>query len=177
MNNTLRQLGLALGIVSLTALLASCAPPPQNQSTSTGSGETKSTESSTASSSTSSTSSAPSSGGVPAPGNDDPEAKKGMILFVQQGCNACHMNPASGKDYPDLRGLYGSKVKLADGSEVVADEAYLKESIVDPNKKVVAGYTPSMASYSYLKEEQINQLIAYIKSLKDQQPVYTKEAK
>lgn len=174
MNNTLRQIGLGLAIVSFTALLASCAPPPQNQSASTGSGETKSTENGTASSGTSS---ANPSGGVPAPSNDDPEAKKGMILFVQQGCNACHMNPASGKDYPDLRGLYGSKVKLADGSEVIADEAYLKEAIMDPNKKVVAGYTPSMASYSYLKEEQINQLIAYIKSLKDQKPVYTKETK
>lgn len=104
----------------------------------------------------------------------DPEAAKGKLVFMQVGCNACHMNPAVGKDYPDLRGLYGSQVKLKDGSTVIADEAYLRESIVAPNKKLVAGYPPSMPPYNYLKEEQINQLIAYIKSLKDEKPEFVK---
>jgi len=169
-------MGLIVSAIGLGALLVSCAPPPQNQSSgSNSSGETKSVKNGT--STTPSPSPSTGSGGVPAPGTDDPEAKKGMVLFVQQGCNACHMNPVSGKDYPDMRGLYGARVKLADGSEVVADDAYLKESIINPNKQVVWGYTPSMSSYSYLKEEQIRQLIAYIKSLKDQPPVYKKEAK
>lgn len=170
----MRRMSFLLGIVSVTALLVSCAPPPQNQSTTSSSTEQAKPAENGSSNTTSASTGA---GGMPAPSTDDPEAKKGMVLFVQQGCNACHMNPASGKDYPDMRGLYGSKVKLQDGSEVVVDEAYLRESIMDPNKKVVAGYTPIMASYNYLKDEQINQLIAYIKSVKDQKPVFTKEAK
>ncbi|MFN7016730.1 MAG: c-type cytochrome [Fimbriimonadales bacterium] len=104
----------------------------------------------------------------------DPEAAKGKLVFVQSGCNACHMSPTVGKDYPDLRGLYGSQVKLKDGSTVIADEQYLRESIVNPTKHIVAGYSPSMPPYNYLKEEQINQLIAYIKSLKDEKPEYVK---
>lgn len=105
----------------------------------------------------------------------DPEAAKGKLVFLQTGCNACHMNSAVGNQYPDLRGLYGSEVKLEGGKTVVADEEYLRESILYSNKKVVAGYAPSMPSYSYLKEEQVNQLIAYIKSLKDEKPQFKKE--
>ena len=104
----------------------------------------------------------------------DPEAVKGKLVFIQTGCSACHMSPTVGKDYPDLRGLYGSEVKLKDGTTVVADEAYLRESILEPNKKIVAGYQPSMPPYNYLKEEQVNQLIAYIKSLKDEKPEFVK---
>jgi len=104
----------------------------------------------------------------------DSEAAKGKLVFIQTGCNACHMSPTVGKDYPDLRGLYGSEVKLKDGTTVVADEAYLREAILEPNKTVVAGYQPSMPPYSYLKEEQVNQLIAYIKSLKDEKPEFVK---
>ena len=105
----------------------------------------------------------------------DPEAAKGKLVFLQTGCNACHMNTAVGDQYPDLRGLYGAEVKLKDGTTVIADEAYLRESIVNPNKQIVAGYPPTMPPYGYLKEEQINQLIAYIKSLKDEKPEYTKK--
>ena len=105
----------------------------------------------------------------------DPEAAKGKLVFLQTGCNACHMNSAVGNQYPDLRGLYGSEVKLEGGKTVVADEEYLRESILNPNKQVVSGYAPSMPPYNYLKEEQVNQLIAYIKSLKDEKPEFKKE--
>jgi cytochrome c5 len=105
----------------------------------------------------------------------DPEAVKGELVFIQTGCNACHMNTAVGDQYPDLRGLYGSQVKLKDGTTVVADEVYLRESIVNPNKQIVAGYPPTMPPYGYLKEEQLNQLIAYIKSLKDEKPEFKKK--
>jgi cytochrome c oxidase subunit 2 len=105
----------------------------------------------------------------------DTEASKGKLVFMQTGCNACHMNSAVGNQYPDLRGLYGSTVKLKDGKTVVADEAYLRESITNPNKAIVAGYPPTMPPYGYLKEEQINQLVAYIKSLKDETPEFKKE--
>lgn len=101
-------------------------------------------------------------------------AAKGKLVYMQVGCNTCHMNPQMGHMYPDLRGLYGSVRKLKDGTTVVADEQYLRESIVNPNKQLVAGYSPVMPPYNYLKEEQIQQLIAYIKSLKDEQPQYVK---
>jgi cytochrome c oxidase subunit 2 len=70
---------------------------------------------------------------------------------------------------PSLNGLYGSKVRLADGSAVVADDAYIRESILQPNAKIVAGYQPLMPPYQgQLTEEQILDLMAYIKSLQSQ---------
>jgi cytochrome c5 len=47
----------------------------------------------------------------------DPDAAKGKLVFIQTGCNACHMNSAVGDQYPDLRGLYGAEVKLKDGTD------------------------------------------------------------
>ena len=64
-------------------------------------------------------------------------------------------------------GLYGSRVKLQDGGEVAADDAYLRESILNPTAKVVAGFQPVMPTFQgQLDEEQVLQLIQYIKSLK-----------
>jgi cytochrome c oxidase subunit 2 len=98
--------------------------------------------------------------------------EQGKQVFEGVGaCNTCHMNPNSAVKAPDLRGLFGSKVKLADGSTVVADEAYLRESILNPAAKVVAGYQAAMPAYQgVLSEEQVVQLIAYIKSLANQKP-------
>lgn len=103
---------------------------------------------------------------------EDPLAKKGKAAFIQLQCNTCHMHPTAGKNYPDLRGLYGKTVKLKDGSEVVADEAYLEESIRYSNKHIVAGYEPSMPDYSHLKDDQVKSLVPYIKSLKDEKPEF-----
>jgi cytochrome c oxidase subunit 2 len=65
--------------------------------------------------------------------------------------------------------VFGAKVLLADGSTVVADEAYLRESILQPNAKIVAGYAPVMPTFQGLvTEEQILNLTAYIKSLQPQ---------
>ncbi|MFQ3611553.1 MAG: c-type cytochrome, partial [Fimbriimonadales bacterium] len=104
-------------------------------------------------------------------GGVDPElAKKGEAVYNQLGCNTCHMNPKSAVKSPDLRGLYGHEVKLTNGQTVKADEAYLIESIKNPTAKVVEGYQPVMPPYAALSDEQINQLVAYIKSLADQKP-------
>lgn len=93
---------------------------------------------------------------------DIPMYKAGEKLFTQYGCATCH-----GQQAPTMSGLYASQVKLADGSTVVADEAYLRESILNAPAKVVAGYPPIMPSFrGQLSEEQIAQLIDYIKSLK-----------
>lgn len=164
MREMMQRYGLYLSLGVFALVLSACAPKAQEQTSSPTSEPSATTEAKSGSP----------KGGVPEV--DDPEGKKGRIVFVQAGCNACHMNTAVGKDYPDLRGLYGSKVKLQDGKEVVADEAYLRESIVNPNKQIVAGYQANMTAYSYLSEEQINQLIAYIRAMKDMKPEFVKEA-
>ncbi len=93
---------------------------------------------------------------------DETPAKQGEKLFTTYGCMACH-----GERGPTMAGLYGSTVSLADGSKVVADEQYLRESIVNPAAKVVAGFEPIMPAFQgQLSEEQIVRLIAYIKSLR-----------
>lgn len=100
---------------------------------------------------------------------DESAAVRGGKLFVQYGCNNCH-----GLQAPTLAGLYGSRVQLEDGTSVVADDAYLRESILDSQAKVVAGFGHVMPSYrGQVTEEQILDLLAYIRSLK---PADKKEA-
>lgn len=97
----------------------------------------------------------------------DPVAA-GKALFQEQGCAGCHEGD-TGVPAPDLKGLYGSQVSLADGDTVTADENYLRTAITDPQEHVVAGYQPVMPSFAgQLSEEEILQLIAYIKSLSAQ---------
>ncbi|MGH9702765.1 MAG: cytochrome c oxidase subunit II [Candidatus Acidiferrales bacterium] len=93
----------------------------------------------------------------------------GRRLFNQVGCNNCH-SEASGATGPSLRGLYGQSVKLADGRTVTADEEYLRGTILTPFKQRVAGYPAVMPTFQgQVNEEQILQLIAYIKSLGPQE--------
>jgi cytochrome c oxidase subunit 2 len=89
----------------------------------------------------------------------------GERLFEQYSCKSCHQ-AADGQRGPALEGLMGSSVSLADGSRVIADEEYLRESILNPNAKMVEGYRALMPSFRGLvSEESLLQLIAYIKSL------------
>jgi cytochrome c oxidase subunit 2 len=100
-------------------------------------------------------------------GSGDPVAL-GEKLYSELACNTCHTADGKGRG-PSYLGVYGSKVKLADGSTVVADDSYLRESILQPNAKIVAGFQPVMPSFQGLvTEDQILALTAYIKSLKDQ---------
>ena len=102
-------------------------------------------------------------------GSGDP-VSMGEKLYNELACNTCHLPDGKGRG-PSYFGVYGSKVKLADGSTVTADDAYIRESILQPNAKIVAGYVPVMPSFQGLvTEDQILQLTAYIKSLKDQPP-------
>jgi len=99
----------------------------------------------------------------------------GEKLFSQLACVTCHLANGTGRA-PSLNGVYGAKVLLADGSTVVADEAYIRESILQPKAKIVAGYQPVMPTFQGLvTEEQILNLTAYIKSLQSQ-PVPAKGA-
>jgi cytochrome c oxidase subunit 2 len=99
-----------------------------------------------------------------------PPEEAGARLFEQYQCNTCHRNAPDAR-CPPLEGLYGRKVALQDGRTVVADDNYLRESIVDPGAKVVAGYKPVMPTFkTQLGEEQLLQLLAYIRSLGPQGP-------
>jgi cytochrome c oxidase subunit 2 len=102
-------------------------------------------------------------------GSGDPVAV-GEKLYSELACNTCHTADGKGRG-PSYLGVYGSKVKLADGSTVVADDSYIRESILQPNARIVAGFQPVMPSFQGLvTEDQILALTAYIKSMKDQPP-------
>jgi len=94
-------------------------------------------------------------------------AEAGARLFNQLGCITCHIADGTGRG-PVLQGVYGKPVKLAGGQMVIADDAYIRESILQPSAKIVAGYpSPSIMPtfQGQVSEEQILQLIAYVKSL------------
>jgi cytochrome c oxidase subunit 2 len=92
----------------------------------------------------------------------EPMAAAGAHLFQQMGCGMCHETGLA----PSLEGVFGSSVTLATGATVLADEAYMRESILDPRAKIVAGYAPIMPTFQgQLSEDQLAQLVAYMKSL------------
>jgi cytochrome c oxidase subunit II len=94
--------------------------------------------------------------------NTKPMSASGERLFGQLGCNTCHV-PEGKPGVPALQGLYGSEIKLQNGKTVTADDAYLRESILGP--EAIVGYPPTMPTYQgQINEEEVLQLIAYIKS-------------
>jgi cytochrome c oxidase subunit 2 len=97
---------------------------------------------------------------------NEPPAVAGKRLFEELRCQTCHRPETGAARCPPLEGLYGQEVKLTGGETVVADDNYLRESILRPAAKVVAGFQPLMSSFDgQVDEEQLIQLIAYIKSL------------
>ena len=94
-------------------------------------------------------------------------ASRGEDLFRHFGCSGCHGANAS-VHAPNLAGLYGKPVPLADGTTTVADERYIRDSILLPRREVAAGYAPIMPSFSgQIGEDEILDLIAYVKRLAD----------
>ena len=92
-------------------------------------------------------------------------AEAGEKLFRDLACINCHHLTDQGR-CPNLVALFGQPVKLSDGRTIKADEAYIRESILNPNAKVVAGFQPIMPTFQGLvTEEGVLQLIEYIKSL------------
>ena len=92
----------------------------------------------------------------------------GADLFQSLACVTCHRAGDTGRlaRGPALEGVYGSQVKLADGRMVTADDNYLRESILNPTAKVVAGWEPVMPTFQgQVSEEQLSQLLAYVRSL------------
>jgi len=93
-------------------------------------------------------------------------AASGEALFVSRACNTCHRQDTAARA-PILAGLIGKRVALQDGRSVVADEGYVRESILNPQAKIVAGYQPIMPTFKgQLSEEEMLQLIDYVKTLK-----------
>jgi cytochrome c oxidase subunit 2 len=91
----------------------------------------------------------------------------GERLFVQNNCNTCHHDRPDARG-PVLQGLFGNPVRLESGQTVTVDEAYVRESILNPAAKVVAGYRPVMPTYQgQISEEGVLQLLAYIRSLRE----------
>ncbi|MBW8877707.1 MAG: cytochrome c oxidase subunit II [Acidobacteria bacterium] len=92
----------------------------------------------------------------------------GGDLFQSLACVTCHRAGATGRlaRGPALEGVFGSPVKLVDGRTVIADDNYVRESILNPTAKVVAGWDPVMPTFQgQVTEEQLSQLIAYVRSL------------
>lgn len=92
-------------------------------------------------------------------------AAQGSDLFRAYGCSGCHMGN-SAVHAPSLADLYGRTVALSDGRQVLADENYIRDSILLPYKDVVAGYQPLMPDFkNRVTQGDVDKLIAYIKSL------------
>ena len=96
-------------------------------------------------------------------------ASNGEQLFQQLGCATCHRFDTQGRG-PNLIGIFGKPVLLDDGRTVVADENYVRESILNPGAKIVSGFKPIMPTFQgQVSEENLMALVAYIKSLSQSQ--------
>ncbi|MBM4258168.1 MAG: cytochrome c oxidase subunit II [Deltaproteobacteria bacterium] len=103
-------------------------------------------------------------GGATAVNTGETPEMAGARLFQEQRCMTCHQT--NGIMAPVLQGLYGKEIELQGGQKVLFDEAYIRESILNPTAKITAGYQPVMPTFQgQVTEDAIMQLIAYIKSL------------
>lgn len=96
-----------------------------------------------------------------------PSPGKGKELVGKYGCLGCHSVDGSVKVGPSFKGLFGHEVVLADGRKVTADEAYLRESVVDPKAKLVKGFPDVMPGFrGIVSEEELSDIVAYIRTLR-----------
>jgi cytochrome c oxidase subunit 2 len=107
-------------------------------------------------------------------------AQNGERLFASMGCNACHSGSAAARG-PNLAGVYGSKLQLTGGSEVLVNDAYLRDAILNPSQHITAGYAPIMPTYQgQVSEDGLIDLVEYIKNLQSnyrvQQTLTTSES-
>jgi cytochrome c oxidase subunit II len=102
-------------------------------------------------------------------------AMAGERLFQRLGCVSCHLANDTGRG-PSLVGLFDRTVQLQGGGSVTADETYVRESILNPQAKVVAGFQPIMPTFKGLiSEDGILQILAYLKSLKREERAQAKQ--
>ena len=97
-------------------------------------------------------------------------ADRGEELRTSKGCVNCHTTDGSRSTGPTWKGLYGSEVRLSDGATVVADDAFLSESMRQPSAKTVAGFREGLMETvikpGALNDDEVEALVAYIKTLK-----------
>ena len=97
-------------------------------------------------------------------GTEGSLADRGAALFQQLACNSCHLDSGQGRG-PSLQGIWGKPVELADGSTVMVDESYVRESILNSQAKVVKGFQPLMPTFQGLiSEEGLVGLIEHVRS-------------
>ena len=97
---------------------------------------------------------------------DSPESK-GLDLFNRMACNACHSVDGSLKLGPTIKNQYGREIRHTNGTVMIINDDYILESLIDPLKHIVDGYTPIMPSYKpVLSDEDVENIIAYIKALR-----------
>ena len=105
-----------------------------------------------------------------ATGGGGAPAATGAKLYQSLGCSACHSLTGAKGTGPTFKGLYGSQVQLSNGQTVTADDAYLLESILDPNKQIVKGFAKGIMSAAIapgsVPEARAKALVAFIKSKK-----------
>ena len=146
-----------VGVVVIALVAASCAPDgPATPTTVAASTEPLTT--------------------TEAPGTDPDAATAapdlatvGKSLAARNGCAACHISRGAPTIGPEWAGLYGKIENLTDGSTVLVDDAYVTESILDPNAKIVQGYGPGTMPTDFairLSDDDVEAIIAYIRSLK-----------
>ena len=98
-------------------------------------------------------------------GGEQTLAAQGQQLFRRYGCSGCH-EPGGTVRAPHLEGVFGSPVPLSDGNVVVADERYVRDSILNPKAQVAAGYQPVMPTFAgQVSEDDLAKLVAYIQSI------------
>jgi cytochrome c oxidase subunit II len=90
----------------------------------------------------------------------------GRIVYQRKGCAQCHSDDGSARSGPTFKGAFGAMHEMADGSQILVDENYIRKSILEPQADIRAGYKPVMPTYAgQIREEEIDALIAFIKSL------------
>ena len=93
----------------------------------------------------------------------------GQGLYTRKACNTCHSNDGTAGIGPSFKGRFATQQPMEDGTQIMIDENYIRESILNPMAKVTQGYQPVMPSYQgLLKDRELDALIEYIKSLQDQ---------
>jgi cytochrome c oxidase subunit 2 len=96
-------------------------------------------------------------------------ASTGQKLFQELGCATCHRFDVQGRG-PNLMGIYGKSQLLSDGRTIIVDDNYIRESVLNPNAKIVAGFQPIMPTFNgIVSEDQLLSIMAYIKSLQSAQ--------
>jgi cytochrome c oxidase subunit II len=100
-------------------------------------------------------------------GKQMPLAQLGRMLYESRGCQTCHSLDGAPGDGPSFKGVFGHPVKLSTGQTVMADENYIRESIMYPQAKIVAGFGPIMPTFQgMLRDREIDALIEFVKEQK-----------